>query len=163
MGLFLVSCTAGGHPAGGEAGDLEAGPVEDLATLAGAYRVRVAFPDGRAFLAEIADTPEGRARGLMYRDRLEPGTGMVFIFEEPAPYSFWMKNTRIALDIVWLDRQARVVHIERQIPPCMEDPCPTYSPRRPAIGVLEVGGGQADGLRTGERLLMAAEAGPSKP
>ncbi|MCZ6779350.1 MAG: DUF192 domain-containing protein [Acidobacteria bacterium] len=163
MGLFLTSCTAGGHPEGGEAGDLQAGPVEDLADLAGAYRVRVAFPGGRVFLAEVADTPEGRARGLMYRDRLEPGTGMFFIFEEPGPYSFWMKNTRIPLDIVWLDRQGRVVHVERQVPPCVEDPCPTYSPRSPAIGVLEVRGGQADGLRAGERLLLAAEAAPLEP
>ncbi len=140
-----------------------AGPVADLTVLAGVQRVRVALPAGRVFLAEVADTPERRARGLMDRDRLEPGTGMVFIFDEPAPHSFWMKNTRISLDIVWLDRQARVVHIERQVPPCLEDPCPTYSPRRPAIGVLEVGGGQTEGLRTGERLLMAVEGGPSRP
>ncbi len=158
IGFCLTSCAVGG-----EAGRVEAGPVGDLTVLAGVQGVRVVFPDGRAFLAEVADTPEERVRGLMDRDRLEPGTGMVFIFDEPAPHSFWMKNTRISLDIVWLDRQARVVHIERQVPPCVEDPCPTYSPRRPAIGVLEVGGGQTDGLRAGERLLMAAEAASSGP
>jgi uncharacterized membrane protein (UPF0127 family) len=159
--LFLGSCAAGRNEAGDKPGDPEQGEGGDLSALFGAVRARVLFPDGRVFLAEVADTPAERARGLMYRERLEPKLGMVFVFEEPDLHSFWMKNTHISLDILWLDRWGRVVHIERGVPPCVEEPCPGYTPLRAAAGVLEVAAGQAGALRLGERLLVAREAAPT--
>jgi uncharacterized membrane protein (UPF0127 family) len=114
---------------------------------------RVLFPDGFAVSVEIAANDELRAQGLMYRDRLRPGTGMLFFFEEPGAHSFWMKNTRIPLDMIWLDGQRRIVHIEANVPPCVADPCPSYgSEEVEALYVLEVFGGVAaeHGLKAGD-------------
>lgn len=66
--------------------------------------------------AEVARTPEQRARGLMYRDELPEGTGMLFVFEDLAPRSFWMRNTYIPLDIAFLDTDRRIVDIQQMQP-----------------------------------------------
>jgi hypothetical protein len=138
-------------------------PREGAASVRGAKLARVAFPDGRAFLAEVVITPEARARGLMFRTRLGEREGMVFLFDEPAIHPFWMKNTLIPLDILWLDDQGRVVHLERSVPPCRQDPCPSVVPLKPATWVLEVGAGRAAGVSPGERLLVAPEPSPEPP
>lgn len=163
LALIPGSCAAGGNPAESGASGLKGEPGKALSSLVGASRVRVQFPDGRAFLAEVADTPVERARGLMFRERLEPDLGMIFLFDAPGLHSFWMKNTHIPLDILWIDSRGQVVHIERRVPPCAADPCPSYSPLRPAAGVLEVAAGQAGALRLGERLLVAPEASAIDP
>jgi uncharacterized membrane protein (UPF0127 family) len=87
---------------------------------------------------ELASTEPERARGLMYRNHLEPDAGMLFLFPEPAPLAFWMKNTLIPLDMLFLDHDRRVVGIVENAAP------ETETPRRVAGQsqyVLEVGGG----------------------
>ena len=98
----------------------------------------VGFPSGTTIQAELALTPEQRARGLMFRDTLDPDRGMLFVFPEPAFHGFWMKNCRFPIDIIWLSAEKRIVHIERAVPPCEEDPCPTYGSLRKAQYVIEV-------------------------
>src|SRR6266850_8102395 len=98
---------------------------------------RAIFPDGHAFRLEIARTPEQKARGYMYRDKVGRREGMLFLFPDSDFHSFWMKNCRIPLDIVWLDEEHRVVYIEPMAPPCRADPCPGYVPMRKAHYVLE--------------------------
>jgi hypothetical protein len=119
--------------------------------------VKVFFPDGRSVRAELAVTEAERARGLMFRTSVPPGEGMLFVFETDGVYSFWMKSTLIALDMIWLDSGKRVVHIERNVPPCRRDPCPAYGPDRLSRYVLELGAGGADayGLKTGDVLRFA--------
>lgn len=63
------------------------------------------------FAIEIADTPQERSQGLMYRDSLPRQAGMLFVYDAPVRASFWMKNTRIPLDMVFADRSGRVVHV----------------------------------------------------
>jgi uncharacterized membrane protein (UPF0127 family) len=104
---------------------------------------RVVFPDGYAVHVEVAPDPETREQGLMHRDRLRDHTGMVFLFPEKGVYPFWMKNTLIPLDIMWIDEQKRVAHVKYDVPPCKADPCPNYDPGVPARYVLEVAGGVA--------------------
>jgi len=107
-------------------------------------------PSGITIQAEIADTPMTRAKGLMYRERLDKDHGMLFIFGQPLPWTFWMKNTKIALDLIWLDEKKRVIHIERQVPICTksDDSCPQYRPNSAdAIYVLEIAGGTVDGYK----------------
>jgi uncharacterized protein len=107
-------------------------------------------PSGITIQAEIADTPIKRATGLMYRERLDKDHGMLFIFGQPLPWTFWMKNTKIALDLIWMDEKKRVVHIERQVPICTksDDSCPQYRPNSAdAIYVLEIAGGTVDGYK----------------
>ena len=102
---------------------------------------RVVFPDGHVVAVELALDDESRARGLMFRDRLAEGQGMLFIFPRDDVNSFWMKNTLIPLDMIFIDVNRRVVGISRDVPPCKADPCPSYGPGVPSRYVLEVAGG----------------------
>ena len=104
---------------------------------------RVVFPNGYAVHVEIAADAETRAQGLMYRDALRDRSGMLFFFPEPGVYPFWMKNTLIPLDILWIDEQKRVAHVKYDVPPCKVEPCPSYDPGVPARYVLEVAAGVA--------------------
>ena len=113
---------------------------------------RVIFPDGHVVWVEIANDDELRAQGLMYRDHLPPDAGMLFLFPEDGEYPFWMKNTRIPLDIIWIDTNKRVAHVKFDVPPCRADPCPSYPPNARARYVLEVAGGvsRQHGLKAGD-------------
>jgi len=116
--------------------------------------VKIYFPEGGSLTAELAVTQEERARGLMYREKLEFDQGMLFVFEEEDFHSFWMKNMAIPLDLLWIDKDKRIVHIEQDVPPCREDPCPTYTSRIPAMFVLEMKAGSVKrrGLKILDRL-----------
>lgn len=111
----------------------------------------VTLPDGTVIRAEAARTPEEHARGLMFRPALEEDQGMLFFLDGARPHPFWMKNTMIPLDIIWMDGSKTIIHIEFQTPPCKADPCPTYGPSSPSHYVLEVKGGVArnKGLKPG--------------
>ncbi len=79
---------------------------------------RILMPNGSIIMAEVADTPDKRARGLMYRTSLAPEHGMLFQFPELGYWTFWMKNTKIPLDIIWLDNTGKIIHIESEVPIC---------------------------------------------
>lgn len=104
---------------------------------------RVCF-SGECFTVEIADTPEARSRGLMWRSELPEGQGMFFDFGVSGVYYFWMKNVPFPIDMVWLDDDLKIVHVEKDVPPCRQDPCPTYGPDLSARYVLEITGGAFD-------------------
>lgn len=103
---------------------------------------------GQRYQVEIADDDAKRARGLMFRDRLAAGSGMLFIHEEEAPRWYWMKNTRIALDILYFDSARQLVSQQRGVPPCsLGDRCPPYPSHAPARYVLELNAGEAARLQ----------------
>ncbi|MDD5111648.1 MAG: DUF192 domain-containing protein [Candidatus Altiarchaeota archaeon] len=104
------------------------------------------------FTVELAVEPEQRARGLMHRKSLDPDAGMLFIFEDDGIYPFWMKNTLIPLDMLWLDGNRQVVHIEKNVQPCKSDPCLSVTPLVSSHYVLEVNAGTADriGIAVGD-------------
>ncbi len=106
--------------------------------------IKIFFPNGKSITAELAVTDEERQLGLMHREEILPDQGMLFIFEEEGRHSFWMKNMKFSLDILWLDRGKRVVHIERNVPPCKREPCPSYPSSIPAMYVLELKAGSVD-------------------
>ena len=85
----------------------------------------------------VADSDAERQVGLMNVESLDPQKGMWFVFEQSARHSFWMKNTLIPLDIVFIDSNMQVVDIIRA-DPCTSDPCKTYTPDASAQFVLEV-------------------------
>ena len=103
----------------------------------------VVLPSGAVYTVEVARTPEEVTQGLMFRESLPAKSGMIFLFSDAAPHQFWMKNTMIPLDIVWLDGSGRVLFVSANTPPCRADPCPTYGPEVPAANVLEIAGGLA--------------------
>ncbi|MEX2270067.1 MAG: DUF192 domain-containing protein [Vicinamibacterales bacterium] len=136
-----------------------------------ADRGRAAFADGTAVTLEIADTEAERQRGLMLRDSLAEQAGMLFIFERPGFYPFWMQNCRIALDILWLDDKFQVVSMAESVPPCRlpgcEPPCaspecPSYAPAQgtSAKYVLELAAGFAKrhAVKTGQRIDVTLPA-----
>ncbi|MBI3607076.1 MAG: DUF192 domain-containing protein [Nitrospirae bacterium] len=118
----------------------------------GASHVRL--PNGAVYAVEVPQTREGQERGLMFRSRLEPRTGMLFLFSMIDQHPIWMKNCLIALDLVWLDGAKRVVAIRAETPPCAADPCPIYSSPVPSLYVLEIPAGAAkrEGLTLGSLL-----------
>ena len=118
---------------------------------------QVTFPDGFVVRTDLAVDDASRAQGLMYRDQLLPGTGMLFLFPAAGEYPFWMKNTLIPLDMLWLDQNRKVVAIHHDVPPCKTEDCPSYPPHAIASYVLEVAGGVAKqhGLKVGDVLQFA--------
>lgn len=92
---------------------------------------------------EVVEKEEELQRGLQFRESLDPGGGMLFVFKESRPHAFWMKDTLIPLDMIWMDDARRIVHIEGNVPPCPADPCPRYTPAAEALYVLEVNAGHA--------------------
>ncbi len=111
---------------------------------------------GQNFAVEIADTSEKQALGLMFRDSMPADQGMIFIFPNEAPRSFWMKNTRIALDIMYFDKDLRLVSISADTQPCRVSRCPSYPSIAPAMYVLELNAGTASelGVGLGDRLTL---------
>ena len=104
---------------------------------------RVIFPDGYPVTVEIAADDDTRTQGLMFRDHLADNRGMIFVFPQTGEYPFWMKNTLIPLDMIWIDEGRRVAHVAHDVPPCKADPCPSYPPNAQAKYVLEVAAGVA--------------------
>ena len=92
------------------------------------------------FTVEIADTDATRERGLMFRKSLGAHQGMLFDFHTPQPVSFWMKNTYIPLDMVFIAADGRIVSIARNAAPLDESPIPSGGA---VTGVLEIRGGRA--------------------
>lgn len=103
---------------------------------------------------ELAVTSLQRMRGLQYRDSMSDDRGMLFIFEGMEVQKFWMKDTYIPLDMIWLDYGKRVLYIEKNAQPCHKDPCPKYGPDDQAMFVVEVNAGKAKkmGIHTGDTL-----------
>ena len=94
--------------------------------------------------AEIADTPLKEMRGLMFRKSLGANEGMIFTFGSEDYYGFWMMNTSIPLDMIWLNSNKQVVYIQKDAQPCTITSCPIYRPSAPGQYVLEVNAGFAD-------------------
>ncbi len=111
---------------------------------------------GQRFNVEIVDTPEKQARGLMFRDELDADAGMLFVYPQAEPQAFWMKNTRLPLDILFFDHDARYVGAQLNVPTCRGDPCPSYPGPAPARYVLELNAGRSAALdlQPGDRLEL---------
>ncbi len=95
------------------------------------------------FSVQIAASETARQHGLMGRDHLTANAGMWFVFDQAKPRFFWMKNTPIALDMLFFDADRRLVSMQVNVPPCKADPCPLYPSGKPAKYVLEVPAGTA--------------------
>lgn len=119
------------------------GKSASVPTPAAADSPRVTMPSGAVYTLELALTPEEQAQGLMFRESLSERTGMLFLFKTPGVHKFWMKNTMIPLDIIWMDGAGRVLFVSANTPPCRADPCANYGPDAAASSVLEIAGAMA--------------------
>jgi uncharacterized membrane protein (UPF0127 family) len=107
---------------------------------------------GERFSVELAETREKQALGLMFRDEMAEDHGMLFLFPAESMRSFWMKNTRIPLDILYFDEDLKLVSMSENTPPCRTRNCPAYPSTGPAKYVLELNAGKAAelGLKAGD-------------
>jgi uncharacterized protein len=112
-------------------------------------------PDSVLIDVEVAETPEQRRFGLMFRETLEKRSGMVFLFFETTSGSFWMKNTLIPLSVAFFDGDG-IIRAILDMEPCKEDPCRLYHPRVSYTGALEVNQGAFDdwNVSVGDRITI---------
>src|ERR1043165_2094710 len=131
--LFMLGACAQPNAPGDEmAGHLGPLPMEDLSieTQSGVQRFHV----------EIADNDAEREQGLMYRRSMAVDHGMLFIFDPPSPQSFWMHNTFLPLDLIFIGADGRIVNIAANATPFSDDNIPSAGP---VSGVLELNAGRA--------------------
>ncbi|HXK31997.1 MAG TPA: DUF192 domain-containing protein, partial [Candidatus Paceibacterota bacterium] len=119
---------------------------------------QVCFEDN-CFIVELAVTPREQARGLMFRESLDLDKGMLFIFKNGEESSFWMKNTLMALDIIWINENKEVIFISKNAQPCTSVPCSIINPGIKTRYVLELNGGITDkiGLEVGDKVIFNKE------
>jgi uncharacterized protein len=160
LGLLAVgfALVALGLATGGRSRTGSAEPATP-ATAAGAARTvtyRLEPADGPAVPVrlEVAANAAARAVGLMGRERLAPGSGMVFLYPADTTASFWMKNTLVPLSIAFVAADGRVVSTT-EMTPCRADPCPTYPPAGAYRYAVELSAGafRAAGVGAGDRVV----------
>ncbi len=127
-----------------------------LVFIVGCQLSSTATINGKKISVEVADEPAERETGLMYRKSLPEDAGMLFIFEDEAEYAFWMKNTLIPLDMVFIAADSSIVDII-EAEPCKSDPCAAYKPSGKAKYVLEVNKGYSlnNGIKKGDKVYIA--------
>jgi len=119
------------------------------------YQVAHLTAGGREFTLDVADTAGKQHLGLGQRTSLEIGEGMIFVYPKPGERCFWMKDMRFSIDIIWLDADKKVIHVEPSLSP---DTYPqTYCPKEGAQYVLELGAGTAGsvGLKVGDIAVLS--------
>jgi uncharacterized membrane protein (UPF0127 family) len=124
-------------------------------TLPTTYRVTVG---NKTVYAEAANTPAKWEMGLMNRAYLNEDAGMLFIFPIQQQQTFWMKNMRIPLDIVFITADNHVLEIYASVPPCTSEPCAQYTSSAPIKYALEVNSGfcARNGIASGDPVVIAA-------
>ncbi len=105
---------------------------------------------GEEYIVEIARTSFQRNHGLMFRDQLNHRHGMLFIYPRPGHHRIWMKNTRIALTVIWVDENSEIIGVKNLLP-CANDPCPSYGVSKPSKYVLELSDGNHQ-LKSGGKI-----------
>lgn len=109
--------------------------------------------NGKTIQVELAQTPQSQRYGLMNRFILPENQGMLFVFKSVQPLSFWMKNTKIPLDILYFDSKGILVDYA-EAEPCLKDPCQSYPSKTSGQYVLEIGKGERKrlGIELGDQL-----------
>lgn len=92
----------------------------------------------------------------MFRKKLDKNHGMLFIFEKADIYSFWMKNMHIPLDIIWLDKNYKIIYIKENAKPCNEQNCQSYKPDLPAKYIIEINSNftKKNNIKIGDRIKI---------
>jgi uncharacterized membrane protein (UPF0127 family) len=130
-----------------------------LAAAAPRWAVAVA-PSGHSFSLEVASDDASRQKGYMGRDVVGPREGMIFVFDDDSVHSFWMKDCKVALDMVWLDAHQRVVWVEANRKPCpATGDCPSITPKAAARYVVEFAAGTAaaESLKPGDSIVVLSD------
>jgi len=110
----------------------------------------------KCFYVELAVTSEERSLGLMFREHLDPDKGMLFIYKDEGVHYFWMKNTLIPLDMIWINGNREVISISKDVQPCEISQCPLIGSEQKVQYVLELNAGSSDkiGLAIGDKVTF---------
>jgi uncharacterized membrane protein (UPF0127 family) len=109
------------------------------------YRQVNVIVNGVVLVADVAATDEQWTKGLSVKDSLAENEAMLFVLDNEGEHTFWMKNMKFPIDIIWIDIDKTVVHIEHNLQPCSSELfCPTYKPNDESLYVLETVGGFAE-------------------
>ena len=120
--------------------------IAGIALLASYYfypqskTARILFA-GVVLNVDLATTPSEQQQGLSGRDSMLPDHGMLFVFQQPGQWGFWMIEMKFPLDIIWFDANRHVIFIEQDLAPCTPNLCPVFTPTANALYVLEVNAG----------------------
>ena len=119
---------------------------------------QVLIDNGKSLIkvnVEIADDNNERMNGLMFRKNLDKNSGMLFVFDDEKNQTFWMKNTLIPLDIIFIGKDMKIVDIKHATP-CNEDPCKLYQSSKPAKYALEVNGNFTikNGIKVDDKITL---------
>ena len=146
-GLWLLLATAACAQAGYKPVPLDRFPQSSVEVVSGEARHR--------FDVWVADTAARQVQGLMYVQRLDPDRGMLFIYGEPRYLSYWMHNTYVSLDLMFIGEDGRIINIVERATPLSTDPLLSMGP---ATMVLEVLAGTSErlGIKAGDRLVHPA-------
>ena len=107
--------------------------------------INVKFPNGALLKSEVADTPEKLLFGLAFRPTLPQDEAMLYIFGESAPHRIWTKEFQFPVDAIWIDESKFIVYVEKDVPPCSQNPCTWYGPPpKDARYILEANSGFID-------------------
>ncbi|SRR5258708_23715642 len=144
--IAILTCLALGGCSGEKSSD-----ISDLG------RMEVDFPNGTKIMCDPARTQMEIMQGLMFRDSLAPDRGMLFVYPKPDKHPFWMYRAAFSVDIIWMDKDHRIVEMSLNTPACPSksaQECPRYGGQQDSRFVLEVKAGIAaqNGLRFGDRL-----------
>jgi uncharacterized membrane protein (UPF0127 family) len=164
LGIYLLGCAATSPV---NSGDIAIIPQQETAKVPNDLKLaenlgqmlpisaQVRFASGEVVQLEVTRTPEEQSLGLMYRRSLPDDRGMLFSFSPARPVSFWMKNVVIPLDMIFL-RDGVVRAIATNVPPCKQEPCPTYGPDETIDQVIELRGGRAAqiGIKVGQQIKI---------
>lgn len=136
--LVLPACSQSAQPSPTPAAQASVHPVSGLEIIP----LTVTTPGGKAhsFRVEVARSPQEQARGLMFRTEMGADEGMLFPYDTPRVLSFWMKNTVLSLDIVFIGPDRRVINIAERAVPYSED---SVTSDAPGVAVLELNAGRA--------------------
>ncbi len=118
------------------------------------------LPSGHEYALEVAADEASRSRGYMGREKIGSREGMIFIFEEDGRHTFWMKDCKASLDMVWLDAHQRIVWVEVDRKPCPPaGECPTIVPPTAARFVIEFAAGtvRAEALKPGDAIVVLSD------
>ncbi|MEQ7873230.1 DUF192 domain-containing protein [Sphingomonas sp. ASV193] len=145
MAGAIAACSPSGNAASATMGQSPAGLAEVPLT------VTTAAGKTEKFTVEVAKTPAEQEKGLMFRQQMAPDHGMIFPYDPPVSAIFWMKNTYIPLDLVFVRANGTIARIEENAVPLSEDQIPAGEP---IAAVLEINGGRSAqlGIKAGDRV-----------
>lgn len=144
--LLLAACSPQAAERSPAAAPAQAAGQEAVHPVSGLEVIPLAITSrGRehAFRVEVARTPQEQARGLMFRTEMGPNEGMLFPYDSPRGLSFWMKNTVLSLDLIFIGEDGRIINIAKRATPYSETAILSDAP---AVAVLELVGGRTDEL-----------------